>query len=82
MDSLNFFFGLKAVSTPYVSDMPISETAIGNMSKHETTPKVASPRKELLKEEKITISNLQEQQSIDLGGSDRAILGSLVEKCF
>lgn len=64
MDSLNFFFGLKAVSTPYVADMPISETAMGNMSKHETTSKVASLRQELLKEEKITLIN-QEKQPVN-----------------
>lgn len=64
MDSLNFFFGLKAVRTPYVSDIPISETAIGNMSKHETTSKEASLKKELLKEEKITLIN-QEKQPVN-----------------
>lgn len=61
MDSLNFFFGLKAVSTPYVSDMPTSETTIGNMSKQETTFKEASLGKELQTEEKITLINQKKQ---------------------
>lgn len=75
MDSLNFFFGLKAVRTPYVSDMLISETPIGYMGKQETTQKVASQREELLKEEKATLINPEEKHPVDFSVSDGIIIG-------
>lgn len=75
MDSLNFFFGLKAVRTPYVSDMPISGTTIGNMSKQDTAFKEASLEKELLKEEKVIHINLEEKHPVDFSVSDSIISG-------
>lgn len=78
MDSLNFFFGLKAVRTPEVLDTPLSGTAIVYMSKHGTTQKVALLMEELLKEEKVTLVNLEEQEPIDLSGCDRVIIGGSV----
>lgn len=78
MDSLNFFFGLKAVRTPQVSYTPISGTAIVYMSKHGTTRKVALLMKELLKEEKVTLINLEEEEPVDLSGCDRFIIGGSV----
>lgn len=76
MDSLNFFFGLKAVRTTCVSDMPLSETAIGYMSKHETTQKAVSLDKQLSKEQGITFKHLEQQLVNDSNASDCICIGN------
>lgn len=78
MDSLNFFFGLKAMKTPEPAEIPLTGTAIVYMSKHGTTEKVALLIKELLMDEDITMINLDIQDSIDLKYYERVIIGGSI----
>lgn len=78
MDSLNFFFGLKAVKTSAVLDKPVSGTAIVYTSKHGTTQKVALLIKELLMEEEVTLINLNDRETVDLSQCKRIIVGGSI----
>ena len=78
MDSLNFFFGLKAMRTPEVLEEPLPGTAIVYMSKHGTTQKVALLIKMRLEEENTIIIDLNEQKTIDLSQYERVIIGGSI----
>lgn len=78
MDSLNFFFGLKATKTPEYAENLLTGTAIVYMSKHGTTAKVALLIKELLMDEDITLVNLDQQDTVDFTHCERIIIGGSI----
>jgi len=78
MNSLILFFGLKSINTSKVLEQPITGTAILYMSKHGTTNKVALEIKELLKEDDITLINLDKQSTPDLSQCARIIIGGSI----
>jgi len=78
MNSLILFFGYKKVNIPKVQEQPITGTAIVYMSKHGTTNEVALEIKELLKEEDVTLINLEKQTTPYLSQCDRIIIGGSI----
>jgi menaquinone-dependent protoporphyrinogen oxidase len=78
MNSLVLFFGLKSADVQKVQELPITGTAIVYMSKHGTTEKVSLLIKELMKEEDVTLINLDKQIIPDLSQCTRVIIGGSI----
>lgn len=78
MESIRFFYRLKATKTPCMAEKPLSGTAIIFMSKHGTTQKVAMLIKELLMDEEITLIDLDKHEVVDLSWCERVIIGGSI----